>query len=111
MNANTLQIYSEFINGNFVRRQSTSLTLEILERLLNLRLTDPWYRIKVDASNSGTARFCFTLFRRDGSYTMRFAEVKNFRNWRPDGILNDEVVFIENMISRFACLSDILTSE
>ena len=102
--------YNEFRSRS--SEPSTSLTISLIERLLNERLNSECGRIRVDYCNTGgVMRFCFTLFRRDGSYTMRFAEVKNFRNWRPDGILNDEIVLIENMISRFTCLSEILTSE
>jgi len=43
-------------------------------------------------------------------YELRFQEVKNFRNFRPDGELGHEVAQIENLIETFrnGCLSGVI---
>ena len=109
-------IYSQFTG------HSTSLetTLRLLQSLLSERLNSDYRSIRVEASNAGRVKFCFTVFytsnrlnERGGfyeSYGMRFVEVKNFRNFRPDGELGHEVAQIENLIETFrnGCLSGVI---
>ena len=95
-------------------------TLNLIQDLLNERLTSDYRKIVVQASNSGLVRFCFTIFLTSNrlnekggfyySYIIRTQEVRNFRNWRPDGELNSEIVNIENLIESFRnnCLSGII---
>ncbi len=92
--------YNEFRSSE----PSTSLTISLIERLLNERLNSECGRIRVDYCNTGgVMRFCFTLFRNypDMNYNLRFANIRGFRNWRSSGDFNEEVVNIENMISQF----------
>lgn len=108
-------IYSRFTG----RSISFETTLRLLQDLLSERLGHEYRYIRVDASNSGRVNFCFTLFyTRDRlnergfyqGYVMRFQEVKNFRNFRPDGELGHEVAQIENLIETFRneCLSGVI---
>jgi len=99
---------------------SFETTLRLLQELISERLNPDFRRIVVQASNAGRVGFCFTIFfTRDRlneiggfnqRYEMRFQEVKNFRNWRPDGELGNEVVQIENLIQtlRNGCLSGVI---
>lgn len=96
-------IYNDFRNCE----QSTPSTITLIQRLLNERLNSNWRRVRVEYCNTGgVMKFCFTLFRNDvgSSYTLRFATIRGFRNWRPESEkvnFNDEVVNIENMIAQF----------
>lgn len=104
----TSQIYSEFRDGN----TSFSRTLNLLQRLLSERLNDQYTKIWVQGSNSGRVRLCFTVFNTNRKYSMYTYDLKNFRNWRPDGNLESEIVSIENMIEniRINLLQNILVS-
>ena len=112
------------INPIYYRYQNHTMsfetTLRLLQDLLSERLSPEYRSIRVDASNAGRVKFCFTLFytrdrlnERGGfyeSYVMRFQEVKNFRNFRPNGELGHEVTQIENLIEtlRKVCLSGVI---
>jgi len=110
-------IYSRFTG----RSTSFETTLRLLQDLLSERLSPEYRYIRVDASNAGRINFCFTLFytrdrlnERGGfyqSYEIRSQEVRNFRNFRPDGELGHEVAQIENLIQtlRNGCLSGIIS--
>lgn len=110
-------IYTRFASC----QTSFETTLSLLESLLSERLNSDYRSIRVQGSNSGRINICFTLFyntnrlnERSGfyeSYRIRFQEVRNFRNFRPDGELGREVVQIENLIESFrtGCLSGIIS--
>jgi hypothetical protein len=110
-------IYNRFTG----RSTSFETTLRLLQDLLSERLSPEYRSIRVQASNSGRVNFCFTLFyttnrlnERGGfyvSYEIRFQELKDFRNFRPDGELGHEVAQIENLIETFrnGCLSGVIS--
>lgn len=110
-------IYNQFTG----RSISFDTTLRLLQSLLSERLNPEYRSIRVEASNAGRVNFCFTLFyttnrlnERGGfyeTYGMRFQEVRNFRNFRPDGELGHEVAQIENLIEtlRNGCLSGVIS--
>ena len=78
-------------------------TLRILQERLNERLAPGYRRIWVQGSNrpSGTS-LVFTIFPTGhGQYTMKFLEIKNFRNYRPDGNLEEEMSIINRHIGSF----------
>jgi hypothetical protein len=99
---------------------SFETTLRLLQDLISERLSPEFRNIRVEASNSGRVNFGFTIFyitsrlnERGGfyqGYELRFQEVKNFRNFRPDGELGHEVAQIENLIETFrnGCLSGVI---
>lgn len=99
---------------------SFELTLRLLEELINERMNPEFRRISVQGSNR-SKMFSFTIFFTKArlntignfyyGYTIRTQEVKNFRNWRPDGDFNSEIVEIERLIELFRknCLSDIIS--
>jgi hypothetical protein len=113
------------INPIYYRYQNHTMsfetTLRLLQSLLSERLNPEYRSIRVEASNAGRVNFCFILFytanrlnERGGfyeSYVMRFQEVRNFRNFRPDGELGHEVAQIENLIEtlRNGCLSGVIS--
>ena len=110
-------IYSHFTGSSI----SFETTLRLLQTLLSERLNSDYRSIRVEASNAGRVKFCFTVFyttnrlnERGGfyeNYGMRFQEVKNFRNFRPDGELGHEVAQMENLIEtlRNGCLSGVIS--
>lgn len=107
--------YERYRFGN----SSFDMTLQLLEELLNERMISDYRKIVVNGS-SRSKSFCFTVFfTKDRfnpigkfyyGYTIRTQEVKNFRNWRPDGDMSFEIVQIENLIELFRnnCLSGII---
>jgi hypothetical protein len=84
------------------RRRETSfeMTLLLLQDLLNERLRPEFRRIWVQGSNSGRSRLCFTIFTNSG-YDMRFIEVGSLRQFRSDGNLPEEIVYIERLLESF----------
>jgi hypothetical protein len=93
----------ESIYTRFSRRETSfENTLALLQELLNERLLPEYRRIWVQASNSGRVRFCFTIFPNSGQYTMRFFDVGSLRQFRSDGILDDEIELIERLISNLS---------
>lgn len=90
------------------RRMGTSFesTVRLIQDLLSERLSDGYYRIWVQGS---TSRLVFTIFGGDG-YTMRFLNTGGLRQFRHDGVLNDEIVIIERFIEglRQGILSDFI---
>ena len=110
-------IYNQFTG----RSISFETTLRLLQSLLSERLGHEYRSIRVEASNAGRVNFCFILFytanrlNESGgfyeSYVMRFQEVRDFRNFRPDGELGHEVAQIENLIETFrnGCLSGVIS--
>jgi hypothetical protein len=109
-------VYNRYLNG----RPSLSLTTRLVQDLINERLSPEYRKIRVEASNSGKVTFMFTIFLTENrfneigkfyySYEMSFQDLKNFRNFRPDGELGFEVSQIENLIETFrsGCLSGII---
>ena len=108
--------YERYREGN----SSFERTLSLIQELLNERIGSEFRKISVQGS-SRSRMFSFTIFftkdrfNTKGNfyygYTIRTQEVKNFRNWRPDGDLNSEIVEIEKLIELFRtnCLSDIIS--
>ena len=78
-------------------------TLRILQDRLNERLTPGYRRIWVQGSNRPSAtNLVFTIFPEGhGQYQMRFLEIRNFRNYRPDGNLEEEMNIINRHIDSF----------
>jgi len=87
-------------------------TLGLIQELLSERLSSDYRRIFVQASNSNRVNFCFTLFFKTPRYNelggfycdyqIVTQEVKNFRNWRPDGNLEQEISQIESLIKNLS---------
>lgn len=110
-------IYNRFCNRN----QSFETTLRLLRELISERLTSDYRSISVQGCNSGRVTLWFTIFFQRNrlnergqfyqSYELRFDQIKNFRNWRPDGELGFEVAQIENLIEylRQGTLSGIIS--
>jgi hypothetical protein len=112
------------INPIYYRYQNHTMsfetTLRLLQELISERLNSDYRRIMVQASNAGRVHLCFTaFFTRDRyneiggfryGYQILNQEVKNFRNFRPDGELGHEVAQIENLIETFrnGCLSGVI---
>jgi hypothetical protein len=110
-------IYNRYRIG----RTSLPLTTSLIQDLINERLNPEYRKIRVEASNSGRVTLMFTIFLTENrfneigkfyySYEMSFQDLKNFRNWRPDGELGFEVAQIENLIEylRVGTLSGIIS--
>jgi hypothetical protein len=76
-------------------------TLGILADRLRARLRPEYRSIWVQGNNKGGgSRLLFTIFTKD-DYTMRFLDVRNFRNYRFDGNIEEEDVLIERQIESF----------
>jgi hypothetical protein len=115
----TIEILQRYRDNS--TNSSFDLTLRVIEDVLNQRLSPDYRRIRVQGSNSGLVRFCFTIFlTRDSynergrfwyGYVLRSQDMKNIRNWRPDGEMGSEIANIENIVESFrrGCLSDILS--
>lgn len=79
-------------------------TLSVLQNLLSERLSDEYHRIWVDGciSRSSDVKLVFTIFPRDNStYSMEFIQVRNFRQFRPDGNLDEEMSIMNRHIDSF----------
>lgn len=78
-------------------------TLRILQERLNERLAPGYNKIWVQGSNRPSAtNLVFTIFPTGhGQYTMKFMEIRNFRNYRPDGNLEEEMSIINRHIDSF----------
>jgi hypothetical protein len=89
------------------RSQSIETTLELIEDIMQENLSTDYRRIWVQASNSGTTRFCITLFPTNylSNYRMVFHNM-NIRQWRPS--TSDDALRIE--ISNIEKIIEILTS-
>lgn len=78
-------------------------TLTILQERLSDRLAPGYRKIWVQGSNRpSAANLVFTIFPvGSGPYTMEFMEIRNFRNYRPDGNLEEEMSLINRNIDSF----------
>jgi len=95
-------------------------TLGILADRLSDRLRPEYRKIwvqgiyakKPNSNNKvGGSRLLFTIFTKD-SYVMRFLDVRNFRNYRFDGNIEEEDVLIERQIESFrTTLQDFINYE
>ena len=87
-------------------------TLGILEDRLSNRLRPEYRRIWVQGNNKGGGcRLLFTIFTKD-EYTMKFLDVRNFRNYRFDGNIEEEDALIERQIESFrTTLGDFINYE
>jgi hypothetical protein len=96
------------------RSQSIETTLELIQDIMQERLSVAYRRIWVQASNSGRCRFYITIFPQGHErYDMLFHDM-NIRQWRPtnsDNDLRDEIVNIEKIIEelRIRILSNIIS--
>lgn len=108
MNINPIYLQYTEVNTSF------EITLTIIEKIVRERLSPSYKSIRVGASNAGgKVKFCFTVFKLDGTYNFMFQEFKNFRNWKPttdSDRLGIEVAHLENLIESFrkGCLSGII---
>jgi hypothetical protein len=83
---------------------SFELTLNRIETDINRRLRPGYTRIWVQGNiKGGTATILFTPFSNSG-YTMHTMVVKNFRNYRPDGNLQEELDILNRQIESFRTL-------
>lgn len=87
---------------------SFSLTMDRLRIIVNSRLRPGVSKVWVQAVNGSVARFVFTCFFEDHSrgYEMRFIDVKNFRHFRPDGDLENEMRLLEGYVTQFTRVLD-----
>jgi hypothetical protein len=87
-------------------------TLGILADRLSTRLRPEYGRIWVQGSNKGgESRLLFTIFTKN-EYVMKFLDVKNFRNYRFDGNIEEEDILIERQIESFrTTLEDFINYE
>jgi hypothetical protein len=78
-------------------------TLRILQERLNERLAPGYSRIWVQGSNkSSVTNLVFTIFPTgNDQYVIKFLEIRNFRNYRPDGNLEEEMNIINRHIDSF----------
>jgi hypothetical protein len=89
---------------------SFSTTLIRLRDMINSRLRPDIDRVWVQGVNAGNARLIFTIFYNDNRhYTMRFMDVKNFRHYRSDGDLDNELRLLEAYMVQFVrVLGDVI---
>ena len=87
-------------------------TLGILADRLSDRLRPEYRKIWVQGNNKGGgSRLLFIIFTKD-SYVMRFLDVRNFRNYRFDGNIEEEDVLVERQIESFrTTLQDFINYE
>jgi len=87
-------------------------TLGILADRLSTRLRPEYGRIWVQGSNKGGGtRLLFTIFTKN-EYVMKFLDVRNFRNYRFDGKIDEEDSLIERQIESFrTTLEDFINYE
>jgi hypothetical protein len=84
------------IYNRYIGRDSFESSLSLIQDILSTMLRDEYTKIWVQASKSGSVKFCFTIFNRDRTYEMVFVTMKNFRMWR--GNNTDKIDFeIESM--------------
>ena len=78
-------------------------TLRTMQDQINERLATGYRRIWVQGSNRpGSTNLVFTIFPEGhGQYEMKFMEIRNFRNYRPDGNLEEEMSIINRHIDSF----------
>jgi hypothetical protein len=90
------------------RRRGTSseMTMRLIEDLLSSRLSADYRRIWVQGS---TSRIMFTIFDSSG-YTIRTLNTGGLRQFRHDGVLNDEIVSMERFLEtlRVGILSEFI---
>jgi hypothetical protein len=85
-------------------------TLLLLRDLLGSRLNPDWRSINVQGCNSGgKVTLVFTIFEEGNhlphhynGHTMVFHRVKNFRQYRPDGDISNEMRLMSDFISSLA---------
>ena len=89
---------------------SFSTTLIRLRDMINSRLRPDIDKVWVQGVNAGNARLIFTIFYNDNRhYTMRFMDVKNFRHYRSDGDLDNELRLLETYMVQFVrVLGDVI---
>jgi len=90
-------IYSRYRTGN----PSFGTTLNLLQDLLTARLLPGFRRIWVQGSNSGKVTLLFTIFEEGHvPYRMEFVNFKNFRQYRPDGDIDNEIRLMTEIVDR-----------
>ena len=84
------------------------LTMERIGTIVNSRLRPGVSKVWVQAVNGSVARFVFTCFFENHSrgYEMRFIDVKNFRHFRPDGDMENEMRLLEGYVTQFKRVLD-----
>lgn len=94
-------------------RTNFEATMEILQENLTTRLRTGFRKIWIQGCNRpSNVTLIFTIFPERGDYQMRFLDIKNFRQFRQDGNLEDEMAFIERHILSFQpTLSDFIAYE
>jgi hypothetical protein len=77
--------------------------LRVIQEQINERLVTGHRRVWVQGSNRiGYVNLIFTIFPEGhGQYEMKFMEIRNFRNYRPDGNLEEEMSIINRHIDSF----------
>jgi hypothetical protein len=78
--------------------------------MVNSRLQPGINKVWIQGYNAGNARLVFTIFYNDNrQYTIRFMDVKNFRHFRTDGDLDNEMRLLEEYVEQFTkVLGDII---
>lgn len=77
-------------------------TLEVLQSILNTRLTPGYRKIWVQGCNRpSNVTLLFTIFPEVGNYDMRFIDIRNFRQFRQEGNRDEELTLLERHISSF----------
>ena len=76
-------------------------TLSIIQSILNTRLIDGYKKIWVQGSNkpSGTI-LVFTMFN-EHKHIMKFISIKNFRQFRQESNIEEEMILINRQIDSF----------
>ena len=85
-------------------------SLNLLGDILTIRLRPEFRKIRVDGSNSGRVKICFTIFQ-GNDYTMRFFDTKNFRNFKGNSENREaEVTMFNSLVDHIikTTLSDVV---
>jgi hypothetical protein len=83
-------------NSNFER------TMELLQQVLQGRLRDGYRKIWVQGCNRpSNVTLIFTIFPEVGNYQMRFLDIRNFRQFRQEGDMDQEMELLHRHISSF----------
>jgi hypothetical protein len=81
-------------------------TVRAIESIINERLRPEWRRVFVHFSKSSMS---FTLFPVGwGDYRIRFVNLTNLRNWRPDGDPEVELEILLRWLRRVDVLQDVI---
>jgi hypothetical protein len=77
------------------------LTLHNLSNLIQPRIRPEFLKIRVQGNNRpNSTTLLFTIFTKSG-YQMEFLTVKNFRNYRPEGNLEEEMILLNRQVESF----------